>query len=570
MSTSPMASACVHVPTLGSSGLKTSTRVDRRSVFHRKRGECRNRKVSHVTSCSRSLIRSIGDKIRRGETSAEEVTKSYLATLAKSNEKLGSFVSVTGVGALASARAVDQARTRGEKLGPLAGIPIAIKDNICVTEGFTTAGSKLLANHKSPYDATVFTQLKNAGCVLLGKTNMDEFGMGSTTGTGATGKTKNPWDLSRVPGGSSGGSAAAVASGQCVAALGSDTGGSIRQPASFCGVVGLKPTFGLVSRHGLVSYASSFDCIGPVTSSVEDAAFLLTAMCDGVDDTGKNDSTKQTAEARVDYTAGLIDLENLTSRPLAGKRFALIKETVGHGVDQGVIDCVINCAKEMENLGACVDVVSCPTFALGLPAYYILALAEASSNLARYDAVRYGVPDTSRTDGFGKYFPFNTFRRLTAHTRLTLFFLSLGDEVKRRVLMGSYALSYGHSDAYYGRAQATQTLVEMDLGSKFTAGYHALLTPAAPSVAYPIDAKQDDPLAMFAGDAMTVNVNLAGLPAIVIRGGFSLASNGTQMPVGVQMIGKPFGEAELLANAHAFELATFDTVNKEWAFRETF
>lgn len=307
----------------------------------------------------------------------------------------------------------------------------------------------------------------------------------------------------------------------------------------------MKPTFGLVSRHGLVSYASSFDCIGPVTSSVEDAAFLLTAMCDGVDDTGKNDSTKQTTEARVDYTAGLIDLENLTSRPLAGKRFALIKETVGHGVDQGVIDCVINCAKEMENLGACVDVVSCPTFALGLPAYYILALAEASSNLARYDAVRYGVPDTSRTDGFG-------------------------DEVKRRVLMGSYALSYGHSDAYYGRAQATQTLVEMDLGSKFTAGYHALLTPAAPSVAYPIDAKQDNPLAMFAGDAMTVNVNLAGLPAIVIRGGFSLASNGTQMPVGVQMIGKPFGEAELLANAHAFELATFDTVNKEWAFRETF
>ncbi|MDA9097377.1 Asp-tRNA(Asn)/Glu-tRNA(Gln) amidotransferase subunit GatA [bacterium] len=494
------------------------------------------RKQTQVTSCSLSQIRDIGDRIRGGDTSAEEVTKEYLDTLNRSNVTLGSFISVSGEEAVANAQAVDKQLRDGKTLGPLAGIPLGIKDNICVCSGYTTAGSNLLDKHTSPYDAQVVKALKQAGATLIGKTNMDEFGMGSTTESSAYCITKNPWDLSRVPGGSSGGSAAAVAAAQCVATLGSDTGGSIRQPASFCGVVGLKPTYGLVSRHGLVSYASSFDCIGPVASSVEDAAILLTAMCDGTDDSV--DSTKQHVPV-VDYTEGLIGIDSMASQPLKGKKFALVKETLGEGVDKGIVVCVLKAASEMEKLGATVDIVSCPTFGLGLPAYYILALSEASSNLARYDAIRYGATNTTRSSGFG-------------------------DEVKRRILMGSYALSYGHSDAYYKRAQETQKIVESDLQGKLDV-YDALITPAAPTPAYEVNGKVNDPLAMFAGDQMTVNVNLAGLPAIVVRGGF-VTENDTKLPVGIQMIGKPFGEAELLANAHTFELATFDTVNEGWSF----
>ncbi len=538
---STTAQMSVHATGLAPSGLGGRSRRDR-SVFLRERAS--RRRVAHVASCSQSLVRSIGDRIRKGETSAEEVTRAYLAAIDDTNATIGSFVSVTADDAIAQAKAVDAALRAGEPLGLLAGIPLGVKDNIATVAGETSAGSKILSGLSSPYDARVIEALRKAGSVVVGKTNMDEFGMGSTTESSARGATANPWDAARVPGGSSGGSAAAVAAGHCVVALGSDTGGSIRQPASFCGVVGLKPTYGLVSRHGLVAYASSFDCIGPLASSVEDAAVALSAMCDG-DASDFSDATFQSLSATEkrdagDYHSHLKRLEDLASKPLAGKKFALVKETLGEGVDAGVVGKIVAAAEELEKLGAVVDVVSCPTFGLGLPAYYVLALSEASSNLARYDAIRYGATDTTRSEG-------------------------LGAEVKRRILMGTYALSAGHSDAYYKRAQETRRLVEMDLNSKLSE-YDALLTPAAPTPAYELGGKVNDPLAMFSGDVMTVNVNLAGLPAVVVRAG-SVTENGATLPVGLQMVGRPFGEAELLDVAHTFEIATFDALNGDWAFQ---
>ena len=539
---STTAQMSVHATGLAPSGVGGRSGRDR-SVFLRKRAS--RRRVAHVASCSQSLVRSIGDRIRKGETSAEEVTRSYIAAIEGANATIGAFVSVTADDAIAQAKAVDAAPRAGEPLGLLAGIPLGVKDNIATASGETSAGSNILSGLKSPYDARVIESLKNANAVVVGKTNMDEFGMGSTTESSAKGATANPWDQTRVPGGSSGGSAAAVAAAQCVVALGSDTGGSIRQPASFCGVVGLKPTYGLVSRHGLVAYASSFDCIGPLASSVEDAAIVLSAIARGdasdfSDATFQNDKSSAAGPAPRDYHSHLKRLEQLVSKPLLGKKFALVKETLGEGVDKGVVGKIVAAAAELEKLGAVVDVVSCPTFGLGLPAYYVLALSEASSNLARYDAIRYGATNTTRSEG-------------------------LGAEVKRRILMGTYALSAGHSDAYYKRAQETRRLVEIDLNSKLSE-YDALLTPAAPTPAYDIGGKVNDPLAMFSGDVMTVNVNLAGLPAIVVRAG-TVTENGNALPVGLQMIGRPFGEAELLDVAHVFEIATFDAVNKDWAFQ---
>ena len=538
---STTAQMSVHATGLAPSGVGGRSGRDR-SVFLRKRAS--RRRVAHVASCSQSLVRSIGDRIRKGETSAEEVTRSYIAAIEGANATIGAFVSVTADDAIAQAKAVDAALRAGEPLGLLAGIPLGVKDNIATASGETSAGSNILSGLKSPYDARVIESLKNANAVVVGKTNMDEFGMGSTTESSAKGATANPWDQTRVPGGSSGGSAAAVAAAQCVVALGSDTGGSIRQPASFCGVVGLKPTYGLVSRHGLVAYASSFDCIGPLASSVEDAAIVLSAIARGdasdfSDATFQNDK-RQTGPAPRDYHSHLKRLEQLVSKPLSGKKFALVKETLGEGVDAGVVGKIVAAAAELEKLGAVVDVVSCPTFGLGLPAYYVLALSEASSNLARYDAIRYGATNTTRSEG-------------------------LGAEVKRRILMGTYALSAGHSDAYYKRAQETRRLVEIDLNSKLSE-YDALLTPAAPTPAYELGGKVNDPLAMFSGDVMTVNVNLAGLPAVVVRAG-TVSENGATLPVGLQMVGRPFGEAELLDVAHTFEIATFDAVNKDWAFQ---
>jgi len=390
----------------------------------------------------------------------------------------------------------------------------------------STAGSRILETHYPPFNSHVVSALKASGAIILGKTNLDEFGMGSTTETSAYRATRNPWEHRRVPGGSSGGSAAAVAQHQCIAALGSDTGGSIRQPASFCGVVGLKPTFGLLSRHGLMSYASSFDCICPVTSSVQDAAIVLSAMSEP---SQQIDSTLQKQKSSA-YHEHLLDIEHMTTQPLRGRRFAIIKETIGPGVEISVVERILTAASDIEDLGGIVDVVSCPTFNLGLPAYYILALSEASSNLARYDNVRFGDSELSRSEG-------------------------MGAEVKRRILMGSYALSAGHSDAYYKRAQEVRSLVEADLSTKLKT-YDVLLTPAAPTPAFRANEKKDHPLAMFSGDMMTVNINLCGLPAIVVRGGKVLVED-KLLPVGLQFIGRPFGEVSLLETAHIFEICTW-------------
>jgi len=363
---------------------------------------------------------------------------------------------------------------------------------------------------------------------------MDEFGMGSTTENSAYQPTRNPWDLARVPGGSSGGSASAVAASLCVSALGSDTGGSIRQPAHFCGVVGIKPSYGRVSRSGLIAYASSLDVIGPMAASVADAAEVLAVIAG-------HDSADATCSRRSvpDYSASLLPVNCLRSLPLAGRRVALVKETSGEGVDPKVDEAVRSGAKHMESLGATVEEVSLPTYPLGLPAYYVIALSEASSNLSRYDGVLFGHRPAEAAE----------LQELYIAARR-----ALGGEVRRRILMGTYALSAGYYDAYCKRAQQVRTLVASEMNAAL-ATYNVLLTPVAPTVAYKLGEKSADPLAMYKGDLMTVNVNLAGLPAVSVPCGF-VEEEGTQLPVGLQLIGRPFGEQELLEIAHIYELTS--------------
>jgi len=418
----------------------------------------------------------------------------------------------------------------------MAGVPVAVKDNICTAGVQTTAGSRVLEGYLPPYDATAVARLKAAGAVLVGKTNMDEFGMGSSTENSGYHTTRNPWDAGRVPGGSSGGSAAAVAAGQCVAALGSDTGGSIRQPASFCGVVGIKPTYGLVSRHGLIAYASSLDTIGPLAPTVEDAAAVL----DAVAGTDPRDATSAPGRGSPGLAGLCLAPEAYGSLPLAGRRFGLVTETLGEGVDAGVQDAVRRSAEHLEALGATVEEVSLPTFDKGLPAYYVIALSEASSNLSRYDGVRYG-PRAAGDDLLEMY----------TNTRA-----GLGGEVKRRVLMGTYALSAGYYDAYYKRAQQVRTLVQREMAGALD-GRDGLLMPCAPTVAYRLGAKAADPLAMYKGDLMTVNLNLAGLPAVTVPCGFA-EDDGATLPVGLQIIGRAFGEGGIVSAADVFQkTATF-------------
>lgn len=464
--------------------------------------------------------------------SAVEITQNYLRGLKSVEGRLGSFLAIDEEGALAQAAAIDARIAAGEDVGPLAGVPIAIKDNLCTQGLATTAGSRQLDGYVPPYDATSVARLRAAGAVLLGKTNMDEFGMGSSCENSGFKPTHNPWDPERVPGGSSGGSASAVAANQVVAALGSDTGGSIRQPASFCGVVGVKPTYGRVSRNGLVAYASSLDCVGPMAQSVTDAATLLSVIAgpDAADSTCSQRPTE-------DFAAGLLPAEQLCSQPLAGRRLAVIKETTGEGVDAGVSDALAAAIRHLESLGAAVDEVSLPSFAVGLPAYYVIALSEASSNLSRYDGVRYG----HRAEA-------DELREMYGKTRHA----GLGSEVARRILMGTYALSAGYYDAYYKRAQQVRTLIQREMGTALQS-YDALLCPAASTPAYRLGEKASDPLAMYKGDLMTVNLNLAGLPAVCLPCGFAEQPGGAKLPVGVQMIGRAFGEAGLLQLAHVFE-----------------
>ncbi|MBD1849258.1 Asp-tRNA(Asn)/Glu-tRNA(Gln) amidotransferase subunit GatA [Leptolyngbya sp. FACHB-711] len=474
-------------------------------------------------------IRELHDQLVNKERSAVELTQAALDRIQALEPKLHSFLSVTGDRAIEQAKQVDAKIAAGEEIGLLAGIPIGIKDNLCTKGIRTTCGSKILQNFVPPYESTVTQKLNEAGAVMVGKTNMDEFAMGSSTESSAYQLTANPWDLERVPGGSSGGSAAAVAAEECVVALGSDTGGSIRQPASFCGVVGMKPTYGRVSRYGLVAYASSLDQIGPFGRSVEDAAILLKEIA-GYD---PHDSTSLNVPV-PNYVASL-----KTDRKF---RIGIIKETFGEGLDPVVGNAVNQAVEQMKALGAEVKEISCPQFRYGLPTYYIIAPSEASANLARYDGVKYGY----RTDH-----PDNLMTMYT-QTRAQGF----GAEVKRRIMIGTYALSAGYYDAYYLKAQKVRTLIKQDFERAF-GQVDVLVCPTAPTTAVKAGEKTEDPISMYLLDLMTIPVNLAGLPALSLPCGF----DGQGMPIGLQMIGNVLQEETLLQAAYAYEQAT------EWHLR---
>ncbi|MEA5499625.1 MAG: Asp-tRNA(Asn)/Glu-tRNA(Gln) amidotransferase subunit GatA [Limnoraphis robusta] len=462
------------------------------------------------------------------ERSAVEIVQEALDRIDQLDSKLNSFLCVTADRALQQAQQVDAKIAAGEEIGLLAGIPIGIKDNLCTQGITTTCASKILENFVPPYESTVTQKLAEAGAIMVGKTNLDEFAMGSSTENSAYQVTANPWDLQRVPGGSSGGSAAAVAADECVVALGSDTGGSIRQPASFCGIVGMKPTYGLVSRYGLVAYASSLDQIGPLARTVEDAAILLQAIA-GYD---AKDATSLNVQI-PDYVAAL----RPTLKPKSRIKIGVIKETFGEGLDPVVEKAVTTAVETLQELGAEIQVVSCPRFRYGLPTYYIIAPSEASANLARYDGVKYGFRSSDAENLIDMY----------CKTRAEGF----GAEVKRRIMVGTYTLSAGYYDAYYLKAQKVRTLIKQDFERAFSQ-VEVLVCPTAPTTAFKAGEKTADPLSMYLSDLMTIPVNLAGLPAVSIPCGFDEQG----LPIGMQLIGKVLGEARLFEVAHAYEQAT--------------
>jgi len=471
-------------------------------------------------------IAELSVRLARRELSAVELTKAVIERTRAVEPQVKAFNSRAEADALAQAAASDARRAAGEERGPLDGIPIGLKDVIAVRNQPLTASSRMLANFVSPYDATVTERLKNVGAVLWGRLNLDEFAMGSSTENSATQTTHNPWDLSCVPGGSSGGSAAAVAAGQAIATLGSDTGGSIRQPAAFCGVVGLKPSYGLVSRYGLIAFASSLDQIGPFTRTVEDAALLLQAIA-GHDE---RDSTSFKEAQVPDYRAALAQ----TGKP-SKWRLGVPKEYFGEGIDPEVAAAVERAVEFYRAQGCEIVEVSLPHTRYCLDVYYVLATAEASSNLARYDGIRYGHRAEGASDIVDLYFK----------SRAEGF----GEEVKRRIILGTYVLSSGYYDAYYLRAQKVRRLVTQDFLNAY-AQVDALITPTVPTPAFKIGAKAD-PLALYLCDIYTIGANLAGLPAISLPCGFTEGG----LPIGLQLIGQPFGEAELLRIAHAYETA---------------
>ena len=462
-------------------------------------------------------------QLESGEVSARELTDHHLARIEAVDSSVHAFLEVTADRARADADRLDEARAAGEDLPPLAGVPIAIKDNLCTKGIRTTCSSRMLESFVPPYESTVTDRLWRSGAVLIGKTNLDEFAMGGSTETSAFGPTSNPWNTEHVPGGSSGGSAAAVAAGECMASLGSDTGGSIRQPASFCGVVGLKPTYGRVSRFGLVAFASSLDQVGPFATSVSDAAELLQAIA-GED---PRDSTC--------LRAPVPNYSDRLGRSVAGLRIGVVRECFDQeGLDPQVKASVLAAADLLQSLGAELVDVSCPRFNDGIATYYVIAPSEASANLARYDGVKYGF----RADDA------SSLAAMTAISRAKGF----GSEVQRRILIGTYALSAGYVDAYYRKAQQVRTLIRRDFETAFTT-VDVLLTPTAPSTAFAAGAHADDPLAMYLADLLTIPANLAGLPAINVPCGFDSAG----LPIGVQLIGNVLEEPLLLQVAHQYE-----------------
>lgn len=472
----------------------------------------------------RETARSLAAAISRRERSAEEATRAYLDRIAADDADVHAYLSVDREGALAAARDVDRRLAAGEEVGPLAGVPLGVKDVLCIAGWPTTAGSRALEGWRPPYDATAVARLRAAGAVVLGKLNCDEFAMGSSTEHSAYGVTRNPHDLSRVPGGSSGGSAAAVASGTCVAALGTDTGGSVRQPAAFCGVVGFKPTYGRVSRYGLIAMASSLDTVGFLTNDVADAALLLQATA-GPDDHDATSATHEVADLIGAVGAATLD----------GVRLGVPAECFD-GVPAEVAQPTEAALAKLESAGATLVPLSLPTLRHALAVYYVLMPAEVSANLARFDGVRY--PSASSSFGQAeRSFASQVRDWRSAH---------LGAEVKRRVLIGAYVLSAGFKDAYYRSAiRARRQIRDEVVGA--LAEVDALVTPTTPTTAFGLGEKLSDPLAMYLGDLFTVPANIAGVPAISLP----LARQAGELPVGLQLIGSAWGEAQLLAVAQA-------------------
>ena len=471
--------------------------------------------------------KQLRDKIRAGEISSVEATKAVFERIAKLEPTIGAYISTFEKSALDKAKDVDKRITKGEAVGELAGVPVAIKDNMCTTFGATTCASKILENFHSPYNATVVEKLLSADAVIVGKTNMDEFAMGSSTENSGLKQTVNPWDTKRVPGGSSGGSTAAVAAGLCCAALGSDTGGSIRQPASFCGVVGLKPTYGRVSRFGLVAYGSSLDQIGPITRTVGDCALMMNIIA-GYDPADSTSIDEKTAPV-PDY------LEKL-DEPIRRLKIGTVPE-LNAGSDSEVQKAISGAIEVYKKLGAEIVEIEMPHFDYAIAAYYVIATAEASSNLARYDGVHYGhrtknpkdyieVYTKSRAEGFGK-------------------------EVKRRIMLGTYALSSGYYDAYYLKALKVRNLIRGDFTKAFER-CEAILMPVSPTTAFKIGEKVADPLTMYLSDVYTIAVNLAGVPGISIPCGFDEKT----LPIGLQILSPAFSEDKLLRIARMYEKET--------------
>jgi aspartyl-tRNA(Asn)/glutamyl-tRNA(Gln) amidotransferase subunit A len=471
-----------------------------------------------------SSLKQLSAALAAKQVSAVELATLFLDRIERLNPTLNAFVTTDRGQTLAMARVADERRARGES-GTLLGVPLAHKDIFCTEGWLTTCGSKMLANFVSPYDAHVVAQLKTAGMVTLGKLNMDEFAMGSSNETSHFGPVKNPWDTNRVPGGSSGGSAAAVAARLTPIATGTDTGGSIRQPAALCGLTGLKPTYGVCSRYGMIAFASSLDQAGPMARSAEDCALLLSAMA-GFDE---RDSTSL-QRAAEDYARDL-------DKPLAGLRIGLPKEFFGPGMDDDVRAAVDAALDQYRQLGATTVEVSLPNSGLSVPAYYVIAPAEASSNLSRFDGVRYG----HRAAEYGDL------NDMYCKSRAEGF----GAEVKRRILIGTYVLSHGYYDAYYLQAQKIRRLIATDFQEAFKA-CDVIMGPTSPSVAFAFGAKSADPVQMYLADIYTIAVNLAGLPGMSIPCGFGTAD----MPVGLQLIGPWFGEAKMLNVAHQYQQAT--------------
>lgn len=471
--------------------------------------------------------RELRDSIAKGEVKSSDAVSAVFAQIEKHDGTIGAFLSIFKEDALKKAKEIDEKICRGNPVGALAGVPIAVKDVMCTTFGTTTCASKILANFHSPYNATVIEKLLAADAVIIGKTNLDEFAMGSSTENSGLKKTVNPWDYSRVPGGSSGGSAAAVAAGMCFAALGSDTGGSIRQPASFCGVTGLKPTYGRVSRYGLVAYGSSLDQIGPLTTDVADCALLLSVI------SGHDEKDSTSVDEKM---APVCDFSAKIDALLKDLKIAVVPQLF-EGADNEVVSAVKGAVEVYRKLGAEIVEIEMPHFEYAIAAYYLIATAEASSNLARYDGVHYGY----RTRNASDYIEVYTKSRDEA----------LGAEVKRRIMLGTYALSSGYYDAYYLKALKVRNLIRRD----FTAAFEkadCIIMPTSPTTAFKIGEKTADPLQMYLSDVYTIAVNLAGVPAVSIPCGFDKNS----LPIGLQIIASTFQEEKLLRIARMFESQT--------------